>query len=121
MALRARPRWALALLAAPLLLAGCFGGGDDDDDETPTSAPATATATSPAAASSPTAAATEAEAASPTAAPGEGGEYTVQAGDTLGAIANQFGVTVEAIVEANGLANPDLIEVGQVLIIPAPE
>lgn len=44
--------------------------------------------------------------------------YTVRAGDTLGAIARRFGVTVDDIVAANGLANADVIYVGQVLVIP---
>lgn len=46
--------------------------------------------------------------------------YTVQAGDTLGGIAAEFGVTVEAIVEANDIEDPSLINVGQVLVIPQP-
>jgi LysM repeat protein len=45
--------------------------------------------------------------------------YTIQQGDTLSYIAGQFGVTVEAIVAANGLANPDAIQAGQKVIIPA--
>jgi|GEM_PF-519081 len=44
--------------------------------------------------------------------------YEVQPGDTLFAIAQQFGVTVDAIVAANGIADPDLITVGAVLLIP---
>jgi LysM repeat protein len=44
--------------------------------------------------------------------------YTVQEGDTLGLIATRFGVTIEAIVAANGLASADLIYVDQVLTIP---
>ena len=44
--------------------------------------------------------------------------YTVQSGDTLGSIAAQFGVTIDAIIEANGLTNPDALDVGQELIIP---
>lgn len=44
--------------------------------------------------------------------------YTVQEGDTLLAIAQTYGVTVEEIVEANGLANPDMLSIGQELIIP---
>lgn len=45
--------------------------------------------------------------------------YTVQPGDTLFEIARQFGVRSVRIAEANGLANIDLIEVGQTLLIPA--
>ena len=46
--------------------------------------------------------------------------YTVQPGDTLMQIASRYGVIVEQIVSANELANPDLLEVGQTLEIPAP-
>ncbi len=44
--------------------------------------------------------------------------YVVQSGDTLSAIARRFGTTVNAIVQANNLPNPNLIFPGQVLIIP---
>lgn len=47
-------------------------------------------------------------------------QYVVQAGDTLAAIAQRFGTTVDAIVRANNITNPDLIFVGQVLVIPSP-
>ncbi|MBA5728260.1 LysM peptidoglycan-binding domain-containing protein [Aerococcaceae bacterium INB8] len=43
--------------------------------------------------------------------------YTVQAGDYLYKIAQQFGTTVEAIKEANDLTNNNL-QIGDVLIIP---
>ena len=46
-------------------------------------------------------------------------EYTVQAGDSLGAIAEKFGVTVDAIVQANSITDPNLILPGETLIIPA--
>jgi LysM repeat protein len=46
--------------------------------------------------------------------------YTVRAGDSLAAIALAYGVTVEAIVEANGIADANRIDVGQRLIIPNP-
>lgn len=45
-------------------------------------------------------------------------EYIVQAGDTLFAIALRFGTTVEAIRQANGLAEGDILNVGQLLRIP---
>jgi peptidoglycan endopeptidase LytE len=45
--------------------------------------------------------------------------YIVQSGDTLGAIALRFGVTVEAIQTLNNLETT-LIYTGQVLQIPAP-
>ena len=44
--------------------------------------------------------------------------YTVQPGDTLAAIAARYGTTVAAISQANGIANPNEIEVGQVLTVP---
>ncbi len=45
--------------------------------------------------------------------------YTVVTGDTLTNIAGRFGTTVDAIMIANGLTS-DLIQIGQVLIIPGP-
>ena len=44
--------------------------------------------------------------------------YTVVAGDTLGAIAARLGVSLDALVAANSLTDPDQLAVGQVLIIP---
>jgi LysM repeat protein len=44
--------------------------------------------------------------------------YTVQAGDSLFVIAQRFGTTVNAIVEANNLSNPNALQIGQQLIIP---
>ena len=46
--------------------------------------------------------------------------YTVQRGDTLRAIAQRFQVSVVQIVTENEIVNPNLIEVGQVLLIPPP-
>lgn len=51
----------------------------------------------------------------------EGAEYTVVKGDTLGKIAKRFGVTVAALVEANSIKDPNLIRIGQVLVIPGAE
>lgn len=51
---------------------------------------------------------------------GEGGQtYTVQEGDTLSKIAEQFGVTVEALMQANAINDPGIIFIGQTLVIPA--
>jgi len=44
--------------------------------------------------------------------------HIVQPGDTLGELAKQYGVTVQAIVNANQIVNPNLIKVGDVLYIP---
>jgi len=44
--------------------------------------------------------------------------YIVQSGDTLGGIALEFGVTIEALVTRNGLEDARLIRTGQKLIIP---
>lgn len=47
--------------------------------------------------------------------------YTVQEGDTLTSIATDFGVSQQAIIDANNLINPDAIQAGQRLSIPPPE
>ncbi len=47
------------------------------------------------------------------------GEYTVAAGDTLGRIAQAFGVSTSLLMKANNL-DDDMIRIGQILIIPKP-
>jgi LysM repeat protein len=44
--------------------------------------------------------------------------YTVQEGDTLSAIAQRYGVSVNEIVAANDLPNPDVLSIGQAIVIP---
>ena len=44
--------------------------------------------------------------------------YEVQSGDTLVNIALQYNVTVEDIAAASGLANMDVLDIGQRLVIP---
>lgn len=44
--------------------------------------------------------------------------YVIQAGDSLSQIARRFSVTLEAIMEANGITDPDSIREGQELVIP---
>ncbi|GAB4532156.1 MAG: hypothetical protein Kow0063_12360 [Anaerolineae bacterium] len=46
--------------------------------------------------------------------------HVVQWGETLSLIASRYGVTVEAVLAANGLADPNFVYVGQRLVIPAP-
>jgi LysM repeat protein len=46
--------------------------------------------------------------------------YTVEPGDTLTAIASQFGVSTAAIVGANQIPSPDNLTEGQRLLIPSP-
>lgn len=46
--------------------------------------------------------------------------YTVQQGDTLGAIARRFNTTVERLQALNNLADPRLLSIGQKLVIPPP-
>ena len=41
--------------------------------------------------------------------------YTVQSGDTLSSIASKFGTSYQALAGLNGISNPNLIYVGQVL------
>lgn len=44
--------------------------------------------------------------------------YIVKRGDTLWAIANKYGVTIQDIVKENNIQNPNLIYPGQILKIP---
>ncbi|NTV65616.1 MAG: LysM peptidoglycan-binding domain-containing protein, partial [Oscillochloris sp.] len=52
--------------------------------------------------------------------PTGGRRYTVQAGDSLRSIAEQFNVTIEALLQANQMtpAQGDALQVGQELVIP---
>jgi murein DD-endopeptidase MepM/ murein hydrolase activator NlpD len=48
-------------------------------------------------------------------------QYIVQAGDTLGLISQRFNVSIAEIAEANQIADINILEIGQVLVIPAPQ
>ena len=50
-----------------------------------------------------------------------GGTYTVQADDTLYDIAERFGVSVEALMEANEITDAASLSIGQKLVIPGQE
>lgn len=47
-----------------------------------------------------------------------GKKYVVEPGDTLNLIAEKFDVPLEELIKANNLANPDVLSIGQELIIP---
>src|SRR4051812_30700153 len=46
--------------------------------------------------------------------------YVIQKGDTLQKIAAKFGVSVQDLITANNITNPDKIDAGSKLKIPAP-
>jgi murein DD-endopeptidase MepM/ murein hydrolase activator NlpD len=99
---------AAAVLAAALLLFCACGGGSLTEITSPSPQPTVAAA-----------AVTPLTTQNATLAPSPVNVlYTVQAGDTLGVIAGRFGVSVDAIVSANGLADAADLSVGQVLTIP---
>lgn len=79
-------------------------------------APAVAVLAAPAA--PPTAAPVAMPAPPPTPEPKKTAKYTIKGGDTLSAIAAEFGVALGVLAEANGIDNPALINVGQELTIP---
>jgi len=82
--------------------------------DAPTATPA------PAATSAPEPAATEGPA--PTQPSTDGQQtYTVQDGDIPETIAAQFGITADQLMAANGITDPTSLQVGDVLIIPAPQ
>jgi len=45
-------------------------------------------------------------------------KYTVQSGDTIGSIAVDFGVSINSIIWANNLKNPDVLSLDDILKIP---
>ncbi len=89
-------------LAAIVLLAACADRSEDPTLEpAPTLAVVTATPGPP-----------------PVPTPGEQQLYVVREGDTLSGIAARFGVSEDAILDANPLSDPDRLFVGQELVIP---
>jgi len=46
--------------------------------------------------------------------------YTIRAGDTFFTIARRFGISVDALVDANPNVNPDRLQIGQRICVPAP-
>lgn len=91
-------------LAASVALVAC--GGDQNSVDTlplPTAAPTVAPESSEPA----------------TTVPVSEEYYTIQQGDTLFGIAQSFGITVDDLISYNAIADPDAIQAGQRLKIPA--
>jgi LysM repeat protein len=118
---------ALVLSRGPLA-PGTSGAGDDAATASPTTSAAASTTprasavpATPAPTPVPTAAPTARPTATPTLRPTATPRprtYTVKAGDNLYSIAAAFGTTVKELAALNDIANPSLIRVGQVLILP---
>jgi len=130
---RRRRRWLVPLLAIGVVLGLAAGSGyglaylvaslANVTPPTVTLPPATPTPTpfSPEpSTAAPSASPSTPAAGTPTPIPSQT-IHVVQRGEYLSQIAARYGVTTEAIVEANDIENPNLIEPGQQLIIPRPE
>jgi lipoprotein NlpD len=127
-----RPRAAvLALLFVMALVAGCAQRGgvrapvEDRSTAKPTPTSSAPPASSPAATSATTGTATEATAPSNKPLPGaenlgKPGYYAVKPGDTLIRIGLDNGQNWRDVARWNGLDNPNVIEVGQVLRVAPP-
>jgi len=50
--------------------------------------------------------------------PGRGGEHTIAAGETFEKIAKKYGVTTQAMIDANPDVSPERMKVGQKVRIP---
>ena len=51
-------------------------------------------------------------------AQGQPRRITVAEGDTLEQLAERHGVSLDALIRLNGIQNPELLQVGQVLLLP---
>ncbi|HSJ47183.1 MAG TPA: LysM domain-containing protein [Euzebyales bacterium] len=104
--------WAVLVIVLGLVAAACGGDGGGGDGDQASAPPTESRATSSDAATSEQAA-------------GDGEDrsdgprtYVVKSGDTLTEIAERFDTAVLELVEANDIADPDIIDVGQELTIP---
>ncbi|MGD8462480.1 MAG: LysM peptidoglycan-binding domain-containing protein [Anaerolineae bacterium] len=109
-----------------LLLLSSLAACSKEQDPTPAASVSTSPSTNPV---------KDAEAESPTVATGSvvgladaGSQpmptpppqvYTVQAGDTLSSISRKFGIDLDELIAINGITNPNLLQVGQQLQVPA--
>ena len=87
--------------------------------EAATPTPTTAADTTPTVAPTSTPVPTTAPTAAPTEAPSGERTHVVQPGENLFRISLYYGMSYESVAAANGIINPDLINTGQSLTIPA--
>ncbi|MBZ0317118.1 MAG: LysM peptidoglycan-binding domain-containing protein [Anaerolineae bacterium] len=109
----------LPLIGLLILLAGC--GGNDESDKRQVSSPSPIASPQIVGTETPTPTIDPNITPSPTPCvlSTEWTEtYTVRADDTLGAIAIAAGTTIKAVQDANCLTDRDLLQVGQVLLVP---
>lgn len=111
---------AAGCLGSPALAACSFGDdgpttADRSDSPTPEVLEKTVTSNDPNGGPTPTAVPIVIEGNAP------GNVYIVKPGDLLGAIAATLEVSPEALIEINGITNPDQLVVGQELLIPERE
>ena len=129
--MRSKPEAAITLLTALFLMSGCTVSAPDTRPwtiETPSAAdslvrdlPSACMLPTPRPEGSPYTAPTP---DSPHALPAlrtEEVTYTVQAGDYLALIAARYNLPLAALINANTLINPNLLEPGMTLTIPAPQ
>ena len=112
-------RMPLLLLMLVVLLAGCASSKNRAPVEERAATPRSA-ATSSEPAATPTAPAAEAKPMLNAEHAGKPGYYTVKPGDTLIRIGLENGQNWRDVARWNGIENPNLIEVGQVLRVVAP-
>jgi LysM repeat protein len=115
----------LAVAAGVLLVAAVAGYGISQVVAQMASAPGPRVTlpASPSASASPTAVLTASPPPSPRGTPRPTPTpiiHVVQRGEFLIQIATRYGVDVQAIIDANQILDPDLVEPGQRLVIPAP-
>lgn len=96
------------------------GGFSFRPTATPTSPPPP-TATQPPLPAGDTATPTPTFGPSPTNTPAPVITYTVELGDSLFTIAQEFSVDVTVLAAYNGIADPNTVQIGQVITIPPPD
>ena len=110
---------AVGVVALFFAVSWALGSSSSPPAAGPTPAGTPAPIGSPAAISSPPPLASPSPSPSPTLAPPQQRTHTVEGGDTLNRIAQRYGVTVEAIMQANGFTDRNrILRIGERLIIP---